>query len=500
MPVALLVGVAGVLLEMLALSQALNVRAVFFAITALVLVYLAIEVSRLRRVHPERWLLNPIVLCSFITFVLSYGVTNVEFFLTDTRLESVGLVPDVTPAMVNLMWLVLCGAVAMWAGYWSPIAARLANRSSIIKFATRYLPQTDVLRSVALPVLFAVSLLTRLLQVRLGVFGYSADYDQLIAMGAVTQYLAFGSGLGKVALVLAAMQFYAHRSSLSARRWLYFLLLVEVSFGFLSGFKSAVIMPAVTVAFCQYLRTGRFSKSWIVVVVVGLLVAYAVIEPFRLARYGNSTFSGTSVVSIAGTLIESAGSSADDTVNEVGGSAPVLFSIASRSNLTNISSFGIEYADIHPIMPAGSPNFLSDLFLAPLHAWIPRFIWGSKPLGNLGLWYNQEVMQMSDFSSSGMGPFTYLYFAGGVVAVFVGFLFVGVVQRCLFFLLQPASSIAGGAVFLAMLSTVAVIDSAFNSIIVSLCRELPLALLIMFLLFRGRAKSVPDSVSLRLGG
>lgn len=484
LPLALLVGAAGVLLALLNVLGVLGSREVFFALTALVLAYLGLEVSRLRRIHPDRWLLNPVVLCSFVTFVLGYGVTNVLFFLPEKELVLVGLVPEVTPAMVKLMGLVLLGAVAMWLGYWSPFAARLSSRGAVGRFRTRFLPKTDVLRSWTLPGLFAVSLIARLVQVRLGVFGYSATYEQLIAMGSVTQYLAMGSGLGKLALVLAGLQFYGNRSSLSAKPWFYGLLAVEVCVGFISGFKSAVVMPFVIAAFCQYLKTGRVSRNWIILVLVGMAAAYAVIEPFRVARNENAAFRGTSVDSIVSTMITSAGTSVIDPTEQVS----TLVAVASRSNLSYVASFGIDFADDHLTLPAGSPDFLGDLFLAPLHAWIPRFIWSSKPLGTLGLWYSQVVMGMSHFSSTALGPFTYLYFAGGFVAVLMGFFFLGIVQRSLFFLLQPAFSVTGGVVFLGMLNTVVSIDSSFNSLIISLCRELPLLLFVQFILFRSRVR------------
>ena len=485
LPLALLVAVTGLLLEQLYGVGVLSSRVVFAALTLLVLVYLGLEIRRLRLVYPDRWLLNPVVLCSFATFLLGYGVTNVLFWRPTEELELVGLVPAVTPAMVTLMWLVLVGAVAMWLGYWSQFAARLTDQAAVHRFKWRFLPRSDTLRSWALPGLFAVSLMARLTQIQLGVYGYSSTYEQLINLGSVTQYLAMGSGLGKLALVVAALQFFRRKFSPAAMGWFYRLLVVEVLFGFLSGFKSAVVMPFVIAAFCQYLQTGRFSKNWIILVLVGVFAAYAVIEPFRAARNEDASFRGNSLGSIVSTIIGASGTSVGDKTEQVG----TLLSVASRSNLSYIASFGIEFADSHSSLPAGSPDFLGDLFLAPLHAWIPRLIWHTKPLGNLGLWYNQEVMGMSHFSSTAMGPFAYLYFAGGFVAVFLGFFFIGVVQRSLFFLLQPAISVAGATVFLAMLGTIVSIDSSFNSIIITLCRDLPLLLILQFLLFRRSSHS-----------
>lgn len=479
---AILVASVGAFLSVLSVLDLLGDRSSFVGLTMLLLIYLLVEVSRLRRLHPDRWLFNPVVLCSLVTFVLGYGVTNAIFFVPEDQLELLGLIPEVSPAMVKLMWLVLLGAVAMWMGYWSPIAASLARPAVVARFQARFLPKTNSLRPAALPLLVSITIGARLLQIELGVFGYSSTYDRLIEMGSITQYLAMGAGLGKLALVLAAFQYYAHRNSYKAKQWFYGLLVVEVLFGFLSGFKSAVVMPFVIVAICQYLRTGKFSKHWLILMVVGVVVAYAVIEPFRAAHNAGAAFQNTSAVGIASTMVGSVGTSAEFAAEK----APLLVSIASRSNLSYIGSFGIAYSDEHSFMPAGSPEFLADIFLAPLHAWIPRLLWEGKPLGNLGLWYNQVVMGMEHFSSTAMGPFAYLYFAGGYVAVFLGFFFIGIVQRGLFFLLQPGVSAPGGVIFLVMLATVSVIDSAFNGILIALFRELPLAILLQFVLFRSR--------------
>lgn len=482
LPLALLVAVIGLLLTQLRGAGVLSSRSVFFALSLLTLVYLGLEIRRLRLVHPDRWLLNPVVLCSFVTFVLGYGMTNVLFLIPNEQLALVGFVPEVTPAMAMVMWLVLLGAVAMWWGYWSPFAARLCSPAAAHSFKRRFLPRSDTPRPFALIGLFAVALTARLVQIQLGVYGYSSTYDRLIELGSVTQYLAMGSGLGKLALVLSALQFFRCPSSRAARNWFYGLLAVEVLFGFMSGFKSAVVIPFIIVAICQYTQTSRFSKYWIILGLVGVVAAYAVIEPFRQEKNNSTTFQGTSLVSIVSTMISASGTSVGDKAEQAG----TLLSVSSRLNQSYIGSFGIEFSDRNLSLPAGSPNFLGDLFLAPLHAWIPRLIWDAKSLGNLGLWYTQVVMGMDHLSSTAMGPFTYLYFAGGFIAVFLGFFFIGIVQRSLFFLLNPGVSMAGSVIFLAMLNTIVSIDSSFNGILISLFREIPLLIGLQFFLFRSR--------------
>jgi hypothetical protein len=162
-----------------------------------------------------------------------------------------------------------------------------------------------------------------------------------------------------------------------------------------------------------------------------------------------------------------------------------LLHVMKRLNITYVGSLGIAFADDNESLPAGSPEFLRNILLAPLHAWVPRFLWAGKPLGNAGLWYTQTVMGLDEqITTTAMGPFTHLYFAGGIIAVFLGFIFIGFIQRVTFFVTQPWISPAGGIVFLSILTTLSVGENSFNGIIVSLFRELPLILMLQFFLYK----------------
>src|SRR5207244_101493 len=118
-------------------------------------------------------------------------------------------------------------------------------------------------------------------------------------------------------------------------------------------------------------------------------------------------------------------------------------------------------------LPEDAPAFLSNILLAPLHALIPRLLWKSKPFQDIGQWYTTHVFGYEFLSSTAMTTFTYLYFAGGVVAVFMGFFVVGVVQRVFLELLILAW--AGSAViYLAMLGGLVCIDNSFNDFVIGL--------------------------------
>jgi hypothetical protein len=220
-------------------------------------------------------------------------------------------------------------------------------------------------------------------------------------------------------------------------------------------------------------------------VVILIFVAYAVIEPFRLARYNDPSFQGTDLHSIASTMVN-AGSDAN---NEDG--VGTSLSVLARMNLTYVSSKGIEYAATNRL-PDNSPDFLGDIFLAPVHAVVPRFLWDGKPFQNIGLWYTTEVMgyglEDGILSSTAMGPITYLNFAGGPLAVVVGFFIVGMLQRIL---LDGTRPFGGGGliVFFGLLRLLVMVDSAFNTIFASIIRLLPLLLVTQYFLFYRRGSS-----------
>jgi len=480
--IALMVGLAGWAVGALAEFGALTPQSALVACTLLLLAYLAVETYRLYRISPERWLLNPAVLCSAVTFTLGFGITNLLYFFPEDALSAIGQAPEVTPWMSKLMLLVLVGALAMWLGYWSQLAVSLAAWLSKRRWLDRILRREFNPRVGVLPVLVLVSLASRLIQIRLGVYGYSADFDRLIETASIRQYFSMTDGLGKLALVVVSLRYYSPNPPVRTKAWFAGLLAYEICFGFLSGFKSEVAMPVIIVGSCKYLRLGQIPWRWVALLPVAIIVAYAVIEPFRAARYEGAGFRGTSLTSIAETVLTAAMTGQGETLDaEQAGTA---LQVLSRTTMTYIASLGIEFADTRPL-PEGSPSFLQDIFLAPLYAVIPRALWESKEGSRHGLWYRNEVMGIAgETSSVGMSPFTYLYFAGGGLAIALGFIAVGIIQRVWterFLVSRTAGAII---VFLVGIRLLAIPDSVFYGLIVDLLRLVPAALVLQYVIFR----------------
>jgi hypothetical protein len=92
-------------------------------------------------------------------------------------------------------------------------------------------------------------------------------------------------------------------------------------------------------------------------------------------------------------------------------------------------------------------------------------------------------------SSTAMGPVTYLNFAGGPLAVVIGFFVIGIIQRTLF---DGLRSFGGGGliVFFGLLRSLVLIDSAFNTIFTTIIRLIPLLMMAQYLLFYRTRSSI----------
>ena len=457
----------------------LSQQACFVLLSALLLAYLWFEIKQVGTCQTELLFLNPAVLASIMTFILAFSISNIIFFLPEDLIATAGVLSEVTEWMNLMMVLVLLGALGMWLGYWSGVGMNLTGVLARSRFLRKVLRREYRIRYGFLAACVAISLLSRIGMIKLGVYGFSSDMDRLYELAPYREYLALGESLGKLALLGAALQYYSQEARKPHSLLLLLLLLsYEVIFGFVSGFKSQVVLPFIIVGLCAYFHERRFPRWLFPAVITAILLAYLIIEPFREARYVDTEFQSTSAVYIVDTMFgapEGAVAGADEDI-------PVWLAFLSRVNLTYVASLGIEFAHMGPL-PADAPEFLSNILLAPVHAVIPRLVWESKPFQDIGRWYTKIVFGYDFTSSTAMSPFTYLYFAGGAIAVFLGFLAVGLVQRIWFEGFLFAGS-GGVIVYFEMLGMLVNIDSSFNSFFVGLVRMFPLILLVQYGLFK----------------
>jgi hypothetical protein len=250
-------------------------------------------------------------------------------------------------------------------------------------------------------------------------------------------------------------------------------------FGFFSGYKYGVVMPFVLTGFVYYYVMDRIPWKAFLAAIALLYLAYAVIEPFRALRYLDPDFKNREIVAIASGVMRAGESYDQAEVKDV-----FLAQIAPRLNSTLSAACAVKYMDENKL-PPNAPSFLQDLFLAPFHALVPRFLWSAKPISLIGLWFNSEVLGGGEDSpsSGAMTPIGYLYFAGGVLAIGVGFFLIGIAARWIASSFWKCGS-GSAIVYFGLLGNFIVIDSSVNAIFLSLIRNLLLLVSLQYFLFK----------------
>ncbi len=467
-----------------ALNDTLTAKARFVLLTLILLAYLGYEVREFMATQKDRALLSPVVLASIATFAIAFGVTNILWLLPDQDYPEILLGYTAYEWMAHAMFYVLLAAFAMWQGYRVGIGKRIAAKMWQLPFLKRALRSNFELRWEFIALCLFLSFSSRLLQVSLGVYGYNSEMEQLYGLANYREYMELAVSLGRVALIGCALSLFSRpKNNLTRKILLIGILALEVLFGFLSGFKGQVIMPLLIVGLCYYAIKGHMPKKAVIASLGLIALAYIVIEPYRVVRYSDPTFQNRNVVNIGSVMVNQlrgAQGAENRVVNE-----PRLYflSFVSRLNSTAQTARSIQYMD-ESGLPNNAPEFLNNLLLVPLHAVVPRVLLPTKPLQNIGLWFANEVMEQdTEITSIAMSPIGYLYFGGGGPLVFFGFFLIGMLQQVVYKRFWLAGS-GGLTILLGVSTSLAVIDSSFDSIFINLIRLIPVLLICQYFLYR----------------
>lgn len=442
--------------------------------TILVLTLGLFEIRIERQRDPRRWLLKPAVLATLLTFGLSYGVTNLLFLLPVYSSFVISRNIEFHATMATSQYYTVLALAAMWLGYRMRLSQQIGRALGTSFPVSR---GTSVNRSVIIGMM-VIAIAARSYQLSTGIYGYTSSAENLAANTSTSQYFAMASRLGLLALTLAALQTYRPCGQLMYKLMMMLILVVEIAFGFLSGFKGAVLTPMIVVILCRYMAGRGISRSHVLAGVLLLSLAYAVIEPFRQSYNAQGRGGASDFASLATMLVASDSVSEGDPLTALS----LFQQVALRLNLSNIGAHGIDYANDPDRHSSDDPRFLNNILLSPAMAFIPRAVWPSKPLADSGRWYTQQVLGKQINSSTAMGPVSFLYMAGGVTAIVVFFLIIGMMQRALFVWFNPFASFGGAMIYLAVVGNLAFINSAIDSLFVTMIREVPLILILSHLI------------------
>ncbi|MER8701681.1 hypothetical protein [Mesorhizobium sp. M1273] len=453
--------------------------AVFRLVLALFAFYVFCECRVYISRSDDLGLLSPVLLASFCHFFLGYILPSVATIYDPWILDRFSLLAstdDQTKALLISMLATFC----MWRGYYlgrlliGPIRHQLRLTVSLRKG----------LRPALIPVIMlqALYVVLVLIAASRGIFGFAGSGEARQANVDFLEILNIGMSGGALSLFLLLTHCFRVRaegqSAVTLSVLCASLLFVSVAFGAISGFKSQIVMPFVLLTMARFVATRQISLVYISLGFVAMILAYNVIEPYRVYLNNNSVV-GTRDV---GTLFEALQQSKEDQPldeNDI----PLGSQIISRFDLTGMTSVGLAHATYIGVDPEISSRMGESIYLSPILAFVPRFLWSGKQSYSTGVWFNQAIIgKLDDATTSvGMGPVTFLYFVGGVAGVAAGFALLGILQALIFEGL--ARSGAGGLIiYLSATTMLVMIPSDFGPALTGTLRIIPIAFVAQYLL------------------
>lgn len=499
------------LLGLLAFPEALPSEnyETFVQMNLTVLVYAGLRGAYYFYLHRSNWIINPLFTSLIIVFGLNCGVLSNFLFLQDGQFlistYELGLDSDMywyKIAMFNI-GLALVGMFmgnSSIVGYWlHGVTKQLISRMLTFTGINENLQLSG---SRAVWVIGSISVI-RLWQIVQGTYGRLVSRTVLESdfYRATIQYFNILNGASIFALFVVAYLFFTNKIG---RPIFLAALGVELFWGFLAGARGTFLAPIAVVAAASYFAVGKLRFSQALPFLVGLFIAMTVVIPFKnfYSRYG-ADIDLTSISNIITrfydyylteeNLLEEAVSSKETSITDQDSTLPWYYTLFYHVNYSTEVAASIRYNDLYGL-PSDSPDFLGDIVLGPVYAVVPRILWPSKPVHTHGLWFRENILnyQVSadNTTSIAMTAISYLYFTGGSLAVFVGFLFVGAVQKSFFLFLGRKNGLIGLVVFLIMMGSFYYVDSVFHAITVNYLRNIFISIFIL-LIFCKKNRPVP---------
>jgi len=458
----------------------------FVLLNIALFIYVVWEIWRNARAEQLRVFVQPAVLASLVHFIGSYFIPNLRY-MDDSSFPGIprGMLfssSDVIEHLNVAMWAILLAVFAMWRGYRSKFALRIASNARTFLVSKRLVRTELRLNYLAIFVLGFISIGAMFLKVELGVFGYSSTMQSLEAMASITAWLNLATDGGVLVLLVLSLAIYSTRYQNNRGVLLLFIiaLALQVFTGFLSGFKSQVVMPIIIAGVSYYVMKSRTPYKWIGLAIVMLVLAYQIVEPFRHIVEKSTNFNGRSMGSIVSAVFEAAGKEKKEGIQSV------AIKSLGRQDMTTYTAQSFLFKDTFGVTD-GAPDFLSSLLLSPINAFVPRFIWSGKWTENTGYWFNLTVMGAppTTRTSVGMGPVSYAYFAGEYLGVFLVFWFIGFIQRITFETFTRIG-LGGWLIYIGLFKSLVMIPSGVGGMLAGFFRAIPFVVLAQYWVLRGK--------------
>lgn len=457
------------------------------ALTSLLSIFLGLKTHGKYRQYGQLAFIQPPVITSLTHFLPAYVIPNAVYVFSSNWHHMSGHLGSSanTFAWLNYATLaVTLAAVGMWVGY----EGRFANNIAIaFRSNLRGMPFLASNISVGLLpvfVLLACGFMAPFIRIKLGIFGFFYNEQTVVESILWRQWISLLDDAGFLGLLLLSFAAFGYRGAdrTSARVMLGIAIVFLVTMGLASGVKSSMVIPFIIAGIGCYIQTRRIPVKLIAIATIMVVVSYPFVTPLRRRCLSDRDIDIHSVSAVFSTVM----SSVSDTIQgeSIEGDQFSWSEFADRNNLIVFTAISLNYGD-HGMSDSDRAMIRKPLLLFPFTAFVPRAFWKDKPLNNTATWYNVRVLGAPEKSNTavGMGPVSYLYFAGGFPVVFLGFWLLGVMQKVIFWSFANGS-LGCWVIYFGMLGPITSVNSDFGALLAGITRLLPCLLLMQYLIVR----------------
>ena len=374
----------------------------------------------------------------------------------------------------------MAGFTSLVAGYELENRTKILSRFTQTIFQAKYL----VIRSYDMQLwkivlLWLISTLSKIYAIGIGVYGFTASSIALEKNLGVMQVLSYCFALSKGALFFLSLLYFTNPKNVHAKFWLIVILAAELFLGLLSGFKSQLFFPFLTIMLANIIITRRVKIKFILPVILSVFLAYALIEPMRAASYGyqsDKQVGASELIDMATTGVKEKKITEDNAL-------PFLYVFLYRNSLGVFLAISENMVN-HEHRYYPHFDVARKMIYAPILAYIPRAVWPDKPqISNGGVLYNREILGAPDDMNISIATSTFGYFLLGThlpLAWIIGFfLLLGMMQYYIYSLFRN-NGMGGLIICVGLLMTFAAVEEP-QIVIIAYFRELPLFIIFQFL-------------------
>ncbi len=421
----LLVGVGLVTLSLAAASLLLWVET-FEQVSFLLVLFLFTAAVTSLMVY--RWLLGqfdwfePGIFVGLL-YLLLFGYAGLRFVADPDALHP--FLQTDQSWLARALFFLLLGVGTFWVGYYGRLG--LALHRLTVHPAREWLRSHAVIRRDVVIGLYIIGVLARILMLRQGLYGYLKDPESIATVPYAELLVRLDAFCG-YSLILAWLDWYSNPQAPSRRLLALTLLGSEMFWGFFSGMKMNVVLPLLFVAMIYTYKRGRLLVRHVGTAVLLVILIYPVNTLYR-----RMVTSGELDIRTPMDMVFSSPVLVDELLLQF--DDPSLYwesgYQAALQRVSVIQSYALllKYLD-----QTGAYWHGRYVWMIPALILVPRAVWPTKPLSNLGYWFAVNVWGQDPHLRSSVA-ITYpgdLHLQFGLPSLLLGMFLTGIAFRWLY--------------------------------------------------------------------